>query len=156
MNGCLLKENVDGGRAEPRMPHTVGPPFPGLFTGSCTHPLLPPPHTHTTTHSCLSIFFLRISNSQLSLTLPREPAFCVCGLTVFHTAVNWGLVVYSLCIISAVFLFWQGSLFTSHTSDYMRLRLDTYSLPAPVFSLFLPFFLSFLSFMRNHYCDGKQ
>lgn len=81
----------------------------------------------------VSIYFLRISNSRLPLTLPRESAFCVCGLTMSHTAVNWGPVVSSLCVISAVFLCWQGSLPTSHTSDYMRLRLDTYRLPAPFF-----------------------
>lgn len=30
-------------------PHTMGPHFPGLFTGSYTQPLLPPTHTHAHT-----------------------------------------------------------------------------------------------------------
>lgn len=55
------------------------------------------------------------------------------------TLLNWGPVVYSPCIISPVFLFWQGSLFTSHTSDYTSPRLHRYSLPALFLSLASPF-----------------
>lgn len=92
--------------------------------------------------SCLC--FLRISNTQLPLTLPRVSASYVCGLTVAHTAINLGPVVYSLCIISAVFLYWQGSRFTSHTSNDMSLRLDTGS-SCCFNSSFLFLFFSFLS-----------
>lgn len=98
--------------------------------------------SHPHPHSCLYLFS---ENSQFltSAALAAGPAFRVCGPTVSHTAVNWGPVVYSPCIISAGFLSWQGSLFTSHTSDYKRLRLHPYCLPA-LFLLSLSFlFLKF-------------
>ena len=51
--GCLLKENIDGGRAEPGMQasHREASLSRSTHWLLHTHPLLPPPHTHTHTHT---------------------------------------------------------------------------------------------------------
>lgn len=102
----------------------------------------------------VSIYFLKITDSLLPITLSRKPAFCVCGRIVSHTAVGWP-VVYVLCHFSSLgFLarqafhiphFWllESTLNTWILSPSQCLCLSICLFSSPFFSL-LPFFSSFI------------
>lgn len=62
------------------------------------------------------IYFLRITNSLLPITLSRKPAFCVCVVGLCPTLLLTGLwFMYS--VISAALASWQGRFCISHTPD---------------------------------------
>lgn len=64
----------------------------------------------------VSIYFLRITNSLLPITLSRKSAFCVCVAGLCPTLLLTGLwFMYS--VISAALASWQGRFCISHTPD---------------------------------------
>lgn len=96
------------------------------------------------------LYFLRITNSLLPITLSRKPAFCVCVAGLCPTLLLTGLwFMYS--VISAALPSWQGRLCIAHTPDCgnphwipgvsLNPNVCGYLPVSPPFFLLLPFSL---------------